>query len=127
MMRDIAEQIGRRILEAIYPIRVIDANNDRVTLNEGGRGIVVGQIYDVFALGEEKLDPYTGEKLGQQEIPVAKIKIASTTAKMSTGAVVETTANIPTNSICRLAKNQNFEKAREPAKDGKKISTEDLF
>jgi hypothetical protein len=126
MMADAANRIGKQLLEAIYPLKVINVAADRVTLNEGGRGVQVGQIYDVFALGDDAVDPYTKEKLGRVEVPVGKIKISSSTAKMSAGDVFEKKGDIAEGSICRLSPDQTGSGQPAPAAK-KKLNTDDLF
>jgi len=127
MLADAAERICKQVLEAIYPARVIKVAGDTVTLNEGGQGVEVDQIYDVFAVGEDLFDPYTKEKLGQAETFVGKIKIVSSAAKMATGTVVEKSGEITEGSICRLAKEQRPGAQPVPRDPGKKLSTDDLF
>ena len=127
MLTDASRRICKQILEAIYPARVIKVVGDTVTLNEGGQGVEVDQIYDVFAVGEDLFDPYTKEKLGQAETLVGKIKIISSAAKMATGTVVEKSGDIAEGSICRLAKEQNLGPQPATPKPGKKLSTDDLF
>jgi curli biogenesis system outer membrane secretion channel CsgG len=126
MMADAANRVGKQILESIYPLKVINVAGDRITLNEGGRGVQTGQIYDVFSLGDDAVDPYTKEKLGQVEVPVGKIKITSSTAKMSSGTVLEKTGDIAEGSICRLSSDQAGSGQPAPAAK-KKLNTDDLF
>lgn len=126
MMADAANRAGKQIMEAIYPLKVINISGERVTLNEGGRGVQAGQIYDVFALGDEAVDPYTKEKLGRVEVPVGKIKITSSTAKMSAGTVIEKTGDIAEGSLCRLSSDQAGSGQPAPAAK-KKLNTDDLF
>lgn len=126
MMSATADRIGKQILEAIYPLKVINVADTYITLNEGGRGIHLGQVYDVFALGEQQIDPYTKEKLGRLEIPVGSIRIVKSSAKMSAGRVVESEGEIPVGSICRLNVDQTSAKVA-PAATHKKINTDDLF
>lgn len=128
MMADAAEKIGRQIVNAIYPLRVIGVTGKVVTLNEGGRGIKDGQIYDIYALGDEKFDPYTKESLGREEITVGKMKITNSgDSKKSSGIIIEQTGDILEGAIVRLAKaneEMSIEKSPPP---GKKLNTDDLF
>lgn len=128
MMSAAADRVGKQILEAIYPLKVINVSGDHITLNEGGRGITPGQIYDVFSLGEQQFDPYTKEKLGRLEIPVGRIKIARSSAKMSAGTMVQEDGEVVPGCVCRLSLDQTDPTAvKSTKKPGKKISTDDLF
>lgn len=131
MMSDAANRIGKQILEAIYPATVVAVSGEQVTLNEGGRGMAVGEIYDVYALGDELTDPVTKESLGRQEIPVGRIKITISNAKMSSGKVTEKTGEIVAGAICRLSKAAMEDEKAEPKaavpSPGRKLKTDDLF
>jgi hypothetical protein len=61
-----------------------------VTINRGdGTGIKEGQTWDVFAPGEELIDPDTGESLGSEEIPMGKVRVIAVTPKFARATVVE--------------------------------------
>ena len=67
MLTDASRRICKQILEAIYPARVIKVVGDTVTLNEGGQGVEVDQIYDVFAVGRICSTPIPRRNLGRQK------------------------------------------------------------
>jgi hypothetical protein len=123
MLKIVADQIGSKILEAIYPIRVLRVNDQSVTLSGGGRTIKRGEIYEVFNLGEKLFDPNTKESLGREELYVGKILISRVKSKMSEGEVMESKGQIEEGGICRLAADQEVDKTRKR----KKINTDDLF
>ena len=86
----LAANILNRIIDVIYPAKVAAKLGTQITINRGeGTGIAVGQVWSVFALGNEIVDPDTGEKLGGNEAEVGQIKIARITAKLSYGDAVE--------------------------------------
>ncbi|MGA1204925.1 MAG: CsgG/HfaB family protein [Opitutales bacterium] len=94
LLRKIAEEMGgqiaNRVVDVIYPARVMSVVGPQVTINRGdGTGIAVGQKWDIFALGEEMIDPDTGESLGQNEVKVGEITINRVTPKFSTGNIGE--------------------------------------
>ncbi|MRI33991.1 hypothetical protein EOPP23_13425 [Endozoicomonas sp. OPT23] len=78
-----AEQISGELLENIYPLRVVGQQDKTVVLNQGGKTLVKGRCFGIYALGEKIFDPYTGNFLGQDEQQVATVKVSSVTAKMS--------------------------------------------
>jgi curli biogenesis system outer membrane secretion channel CsgG len=78
---------------AIYPIAVVSANGGQVTLNQGGETVQVGRVYRLVSLGQNLVDPYTQESLGQEEKEVARVEIISVTDRTSTAKVVS--GNLP--------------------------------
>lgn len=85
---EVGEDIGQVIGTAIYPIALVAASGDVVTLNQGGDTVRVGRQYRVVKLGQPIVDPYTRESLGQEEIDVARIEITSVTDRTSSGRLV---------------------------------------
>lgn len=86
----LAGEIVNGIVDVIYPAKVVAMFGSQVTLNRGeGTGVSVGQKWDVFALGEEIIDPDTGESLGADEIKIGQIEISRVNAKLSYAEVME--------------------------------------
>ena len=85
---DVAQSIGEIILNAIYPIAVIAADGNTMTLNQGGVTVKAGRKYKLVQLGAPMIDPYTKESLGRQETDVGLIEIINVTAQMSSAKLV---------------------------------------
>ena len=86
----LAADILNKIVDVIYPAKVVAKLGSQITINRGeGAGAGIGQTWSVFALGEDVVDPDTGEKLGKNEAEIGKIKITRVTAKMSYGDAME--------------------------------------
>lgn len=85
-----ASIISNQLMSNIYPLRVVNKSIDRktVTINQGGKSLKIGDNLEVMSLGEQVVDPYTGESLGQQEYVIATIEVTSTLPKMSTAKVI---------------------------------------
>ena len=97
----LATDILNRIVDVIYPGKVVAKLGTQVTINRGeGAGVAIGQIWTVFGLGEEITDPDTGEKLGRNEAEIGKMKITRVTPKLSYGEATEDTG-IAVGSIVR--------------------------
>jgi len=97
----LAADILNRIVDVIYPAKVVSKLGTQITINRGdGAGVTVGQVWSVFALGEEITDPDTGDKLGRNEAEVGTIKIVRTTAKLSYGEAIEDNG-ITTGAVVR--------------------------
>ena len=67
----IGKKIAGEALGNIYPLRIVSLNGSQVILNQGGKTIRQGSYYNVYALGEVIMDPYTNEPLGRTETRVA--------------------------------------------------------
>jgi hypothetical protein len=90
--RSMAEKIAVHVADVIFPAKVLIKRDNIVTINRGeGAGVAVGDVFDVFAQGEELKDPDTGEVLGREEVKVGKVKISQINAKMSQAEVMEDT------------------------------------
>lgn len=90
MSRDMAHQIANRVGDVIFPAKIIAMTNDVVTINRGdGTGIEKGQVWTAYAVGEEMIDPDTGESLGAEEIPIGEIQVINVTPKFSQARILE--------------------------------------
>jgi curli biogenesis system outer membrane secretion channel CsgG len=72
------------LIDAIYPIRVVKVMNKNTAAINRGRDVVKnGQKFGVFMMGEELIDPQSGESLGALELEIGQSKVISTTPKYS--------------------------------------------
>lgn len=111
-----ASRVSRDIINAIYPLKIVSNSHNSVVLNQGGKSLEVGEVFDVFVMGEKLIDPYTKESLGYMEIPVGQIAIDRVTAKVSYGSVVEGSINdMVKGSIVRLNTDEAVQNEMVPA------------
>jgi hypothetical protein len=106
--------------EQVYPLKVVALlANGEVVLNEGEGRVVVGDEFEVFAVGAALVDPDTGVELGREENRIGRVRIVRVLPKAAY-ALVEGTpaAPIPVGAVCRKAK-------EAPA--GKKTEQVDAF
>lgn len=90
--RDMADKMANRVVDVIFPAKVIAVTNSQITINRGdGTDIAVGQIWLVHHLGQQLKDPDTGEILGREEIQTGKVRITSVEPKISKGEIIEGT------------------------------------
>jgi hypothetical protein len=101
---DIGTDIGQVINMAIYPIAVVGSSGDQVTMNQGGGTVQVGRIYRLVSLGQNLVDPYTKESLGQEEREVARAEIVSVTDRTATAKIVSGRLPAPFQSGSVLAR-----------------------
>lgn len=109
LLRQIAHymssKVAVRVTDVIYPAKVISVTGSQVMVNRGdGTGIATGQIWSVFALGEEMIDPDTGESLGSSEVQVGTLEITRVTPKFSSGILKEN-FGVVTGSVVRRGSN----------------------
>lgn len=94
LLRKIAEKmsvkIANRVIDVVYPAKVIAKGPDGIKINRGqGTGIEAGQTWNVYALGEEMIDPDTGESLGADETLIGKVRIDRVEPKFSAAKILE--------------------------------------
>ncbi len=101
--RDLAQKIANRVADVVFPAKVLLKRDKEVTINRGeGGGVAVGNVFNVYALGEELTDPDTKESLGREEVKVGKVKITRVNPKTSTADVLDDTG-IDKGAILRKA------------------------
>ncbi|MDA0424933.1 hypothetical protein [Stutzerimonas frequens] len=91
---ELAEQLAQKALANIYPMRIVAVKGKTIVLNQGGKTLKKGDLLDVYFLGEEMFDPYTGESLGQLEEKIAVVQVVRVSAKTTYAKVVEGDAEL---------------------------------
>ena len=94
LLRQIAVEMGgavaNRVADVLFPARIVSVTGQQATINRGdGTGIESGQIWGVYALGEEMIDPDTGESLGRSEVKVGTLRIDRVTPRFTTAIITE--------------------------------------
>jgi curli biogenesis system outer membrane secretion channel CsgG len=104
VVQETAQRVATHVADVIFPVRVLAKRDTQVTINRGeGGGVEMGQVWNVYALGEELIDPDTKESLGREEMLVGKVKISNITPKTSSADIMEDTG-INKGAILRLPK-----------------------
>jgi hypothetical protein len=77
--------------------------DNTVIINRGdGGGVAAGDVFNVFALCEELIDPDTKESLGREEVKVGSVKITQVNPKTSIATILEDTG-IDKGAVLRKA------------------------
>lgn len=111
---DLAKSAGKRVadrvLDELYPVRVINRQGSVVYLNRGeDSGYQVGEVLRVFSGDGGRLrDPYTGEDLGPMETQLGTIRVTDMRPRVTMAEVVSETAAIGAGAIIR----KNVERQR---------------
>ncbi|TAK95821.1 MAG: hypothetical protein EPO07_15045 [Verrucomicrobia bacterium] len=103
-VKETAESVASRVANVVFPVKVLVKRDKQITINRGeGSGVTVGQVWGVFAQGEELIDPDTKESLGKEEVQVGKARITAVNPKTSTAEILEDTG-VDKGAVLRLAK-----------------------
>ena len=84
----VADKIVDAVTEKIYPVLVAYIQGDIIYLNEGGKRISEGDIFDVLNKGPKVADPQTGLSLGNTMDKTATIKVDVVADRMSFAKVI---------------------------------------
>jgi curli biogenesis system outer membrane secretion channel CsgG len=102
LTRRMAEKVAQRVADIAFPARILAKTGKIVTINRGdGTGIAVGQLWEVFALGEELTDPDTGASLGREEVSVGQVRIQRVTPRTAQGEVSGEDLGIDRGAVVR--------------------------
>ena len=89
LAKQLAKSSVSKILNAIFPIRVLAIQDKTASLSQGGDTLKIGEKFKLVKLGAPLIDPYTKESLGRQETTVGEIKIIDVQAKSSTAEIIK--------------------------------------
>lgn len=92
LIGDAAGKLMNNLVSAIYPIRVVRVMGDTAIINRGEGSASVGETYAVFLMGEDLIDPQSGESLGPMEAEagigrITEVKPKFSFLKMATGTL----------------------------------------
>jgi len=88
MAKKIAAQMTDQLVDAVFPMRVLNVQGKQVWINRGKDGALKkGDVLKVFRPGIELIDPDTGESLGSAETEVGKIKVTRANPKFTMAEV----------------------------------------
>lgn len=108
--RKMADRLVQYVTDIIYPAKVVGATNGFITINRGeGTDIQRGQIWVVYAVGEEMTDPDTGESLGAEEVPLCRAKVTSVKPKTSTLQLLSDDPGVERGMVARPASKDDSE------------------
>ena len=88
LSKRLAHQAAEKILNAIFPIRVVAIEGQQITLAQGGDMLQVGQKMQLVKLGKPLIDPYTKESLGRQETVIGEVELIQVQSRASTAKVL---------------------------------------
>lgn len=113
-----ADDMVGRVLDAVYPIKIVEVNGTTVLVNRGDDFLKAGQRLILFKAGRALVDPDTGASLGQAESVVGRVEIVRANAKFSEGRVLESASPVEVGFILRMVS----EEAAPAVGDGRKVN-----
>ncbi len=81
----LTSQFTQKFILKNFPVSVIKMNGTSVVLSQGQDILQVGAVFNAVSLGEDIVDPQTGQSLGREEMPIGTVTITKTSEKMSMG------------------------------------------
>jgi hypothetical protein len=102
LVNQMSQRVAMRITDFLFPAKVIGVSGNQVTLNRGaGTAINRGELWEVFAVGNELKDPDTGEVLGKEEVKIGEVVITEVLPKFSKAAIYGENRGISNGMILR--------------------------
>jgi curli biogenesis system outer membrane secretion channel CsgG len=88
-VKELSRKASSSILEAIFPLRVVDQVDGKLVIGQGGSLLSISQKFRLTKLGKPVFDTYTGEILGRSEISIGVVEIENVSAKMAIASIVK--------------------------------------
>jgi hypothetical protein len=99
MAKNVATELADLFVDAVFPMKVVSRNRrGNITINRGSDGgLKLGQVLDVFYVGDELIDPDTGKSLGSEEEYVGRVEVIRINPKFTVTKIVkeEDSTNAP--------------------------------
>ena len=115
-------KIANEILDYAFPAMVLSNTGNTLTVSAGNAQLKVGQSVKILKLGKVLKDPYTNEKIGEEEIEVARGKVtyvmpASATVEADNFVMQTKAQYLVRTSKAPLESSSNKETANKPSND----------
>ena len=106
VQRIVAAKLSEAVVTTSIPFKVIQVQSDgTLILNYGNAFLTEGDVLALFEVGEQFVDPDTGEVLGSEEFEIGLVEIVSAESRFSRARVVtgqnEETIEVPIGSVLK--------------------------
>ena len=102
VQRVVAARLSESIVTSRIPFKIIQIQSDgTVILNYGDVFLKPGDQLALFDLGEQFVDPDTGEVLGAEETQTGVVQVVAAETKFSKGVVLESSKSVAAGNILR--------------------------
>jgi curli biogenesis system outer membrane secretion channel CsgG len=100
LMRTASQRISMGLVTIMYPVKVVDVDDDGSILLNYGEGLLAkGDVYSLFNQGREIVDPDTHAVLGHKESFVGLVRVVEVTPKFSKATPLTTLSAPPAPGI----------------------------
>lgn len=89
LMDSITNELIRTMLMKTFPVSVVSMSGTDVVLNQGGQAVKLGARYSAVRLGQEIVDPQTGQSLGKMDSPCCTIEVIRIGPNLSYGRILD--------------------------------------
>lgn len=119
VQRVVAQRLAEAVVTSRIPIKVIQVqDDDTLILNYGNVFLSPGDTLALFDVGEQFVDPDTGEVLGSEETQVGTVQIAAAETKFSKARVVEASSTVAAGAVLRRIQVAPDTKPKERQRSG---------
>ena len=102
VQRVVAQRLAEAVVTSRIPIKVIQVQGDgTLILNYGNVFLSPGDTLAMFDVGEQFVDPDTGEVLGSEETQVGKVQVVAAETKFSKARVAESERPVAAGAVLR--------------------------
>ena len=102
VQRVVAQRLAEAVVTSRIPIKVIQVQGDgTLILNYGNVFLSPGDTLAMFDVGEQFVDPDTGEVLGSEETQVGKVHVVAAETKFSKARVAEAERPVAAGAVLR--------------------------
>ena len=102
VQRVVAQRLAEAVVTSRIPIKVIQVQGDgTLILNYGNVFLSPGDTLAMFDVGEQFVDPDTGEVLGSEETQVGKVQVVAAETKFSKARVAEAERPVAAGAVLR--------------------------
>lgn len=119
VQRVVAQRLAEAVVTARIPIKVIQVQGDgTLILNYGNVFLSSGDTLAMYDVGEQFVDPDTGEVLGSEETLVGKVQVVVAETKFSKARVAEAERPVAAGAVLRRIQVMPDSRPRERQRSG---------
>jgi curli biogenesis system outer membrane secretion channel CsgG len=91
LAREMAEKVARKVVETLYPAKIIDIEGKVVTINRGlAMGVTAGEVWTAYGPTKTITDD-SGEVIKRKGLLLGRVRITSVESNYSQGEIIEGT------------------------------------
>ncbi len=117
-LREASKKVTEALMELAFPVKILTVSAASAKANLTREQTEEGALYNVFALGEELIDPDTNESLGADEELVGCMRVSRVAPKFATLVPVGDLdmASVKKGMLLRRVSDEELQKAKQKEK-----------